>query len=55
MYLSWCVIVWVIHLHVPVDELALAQPNHLHTKNKAHKQEIESGLGQLFLGGGAAL
>lgn len=37
MYLSWGVFFCKIHLQVPVDELTLAQANHLHAVDKAQK------------------
>lgn len=42
MYLSWCVLLWEIHLQVPVDELTLAQTNHLHTEHKADEQDLHT-------------
>lgn len=39
MYLSRCVFLCKIHLQVPVDELTLAQTNHLHTEHTADRHE----------------
>lgn len=33
-YLSWSVLLRKIHLQVPVNELTLAQTNHLHTEHR---------------------
>lgn len=39
MYLSRCVFLCKIHLQVPVDELTLAQTNHLHAEHTADRHE----------------